>query len=563
MNWKNVLSLMQVERKSGRLIRGQKLTKYRENRVLAYWPYWLALGIGLAVGVLAGVIYNFAVTASPDLLSLVQDGAVSLFLSSLPTLVLVYSLVFTMMQQIRLSGVKTSSQVPYWLPVTWQEHTMASILASLMGFPLASVVFIVSTITVFSLFIGQILAALLTSLAVLAAAFMASAATEILRVLQMRFIGAVYKSSGRAAVWVRFAGSLLFFIVFYIGYFYVTSGGALTVIQTIASAQTATWFIPFVWLGLALYAFTISGLLLQGFLFAGLSILFIVGLFFIATLLNRRFGLYEPPAITVSRGVYAPKTGFLGKLGFSAVEAALIRKDLRAFTRRRELMTIFIIPIVVILVPLMQSFGQSEAMPTQVSTLFVAVTFLFPASVMAMSLGSFMIGEEGQSVWRIYASPVSAKSLVKSKYFFIIFFSLIILAITGVLGFVIYQPTLRATIIACFEAAFLAFAIGTISLSIGISGADFTETPRARMIRPSASFLNLLACLLAGVAILLPFLPYALSSILSPVFPSLAGITLDPFLALGMSAVIAVVLTVIFYRIAVNNARDLLTKAEV
>jgi hypothetical protein len=563
MNWKNVLSLMQVERKSGRLIRGQKLTKYRENRVLAYWPYWLALGIGLAVGVLAGVIYNFAVTASPDLLSLVQDGAVSLFFSSLPTLVLVYSLVFTMMQQIRLSGVKTSSQVPYWLPVTWQEHTMASILASLMGFPLASVVFIVSTITVFSLFIGQILAALLTSLAVLAAAFMASAATEILRVLQMRFIGAVYKSSGRAAVWVRFAGSLLFFILFYIGYFYVTSGGALTVIQTIASAQTATWFIPFVWLGLALYAFTISGLLLQGFLFAGLSILFIVGLFFIATLLNRRFGLYEPPAITVSRGVYAPKTGFLGKLGFSAVEAALIRKDLRAFTRRRELMTIFIIPIVVILVPLMQSFGQSEAMPTQVSTLFVAVTFLFPASVMAMSLGSFMIGEEGQSVWRIYASPVSAKSLVKSKYFFIIFFSLIILAITGVLGFVIYQPTLRATIIACFEAAFLAFAIGTISLSIGISGADFTETPRARMIRPSASFLNLLACLLAGVAILLPFLPYALSSILSPVFPSLAGITLDPFLALGMSAVIAVVLTVIFYRIAVNNARDLLTKAEV
>jgi hypothetical protein len=563
MNWKNVLSLMQVERKSGRLIRGQKLTKYRENRVLAYWPYWLALGIGLAVGVLAGVIYNFAVTASPDLLSLVQDGAVSLFFSSLPTLVLVYSLVFTMMQQIRLSGVKTSSQVPYWLPVTWQEHTMASILASLMGFPLASVVFIVSTITVFSLFIGQILAALLTSLAVLAAAFMASAATEILRVLQMRFIGAVYKSSGRAAVWVRFAGSLLFFIVFYIGYFYVTSGGALTVIQTIASAQTATWFIPFVWLGLALYAFTISGLLLQVFLFAGLSILFIVGLFFIATLLNRRFGLYEPPAITVSRGVYAPKTGFLGKLGFSAVEAALIRKDLRAFTRRRELMTIFIIPIVVILVPLMQSFGQSEAMPTQVSTLFVAVTFLFPASVMAMSLGSFMIGEEGQSVWRIYASPVSAKSLVKSKYFFIIFFSLIILAITGVLGFVIYQPTLRATIIACFEAAFLAFAIGTISLSIGISGADFTETPRARMIRPSASFLNLLACLLAGVAILLPFLPYALSSILSPVFPSLAGITLDPFLALGMSAVIAVVLTVIFYRIAVNNARDLLTKAEV
>jgi hypothetical protein len=564
MNWKNVLNLMQVERKSSRLIRGKKLTKYRENRFLAYWPYWLALALGIAGGVLVGVIYNFATTADPELLNLFQEGTVSLFFS-LPTLVLVYSLVFTMMQQIRLSGVKTSSQVPYWLPVTWQEHTMASILASLMGFPLASVVFITSIITVFSVFIGQIPAAVLTSLAVFAAAFMASATTEILRILQVRFIGAVYKSSGRAAVWVRFAGSLLFFIVFYIGYFYVTSGGAVTVIQTIASAQTAAWFIPFVWLGISLYYFTyftVANLLL-GFAFMGLSILFIAGLFFLATLLNRRFGLYEPPAITVSRGVYAPKTGFLGKLGFSTVEAALIRKDLKAFTRRRELMTIFIIPIVIILVPLMQSLGQSEAMPAQVSTLLLAVTFLLPASVMAMSLGNFMIGEEGQAVWRIYASPISAKSLVKSKYFFIVFFSLIVLVITGIFGFVIYQPSLRAIIVACFEAAFLVFALGTISLSNGISGADFTETPRPRMIRQSSSLINLIACLLAGIAILAPFFPYVLSSTLSAIFPSLTGIAiLDPFLALVVSAVIAVVLTVIFYRIALKNARELLTKAE-
>jgi hypothetical protein len=563
MNWKNVLSLMQVERKSGRLIRGQKRTKYHENRFLAYWPYWVALAVGIAGGVLAGVIYNFATTANPELLPMFHDGALSFFFS-LPTLVLVYSLVFTMMQQIRLSGVKTSSQVPYWLPVTWQEHTLASILASLMGFPLASVVFMASIITVFSAFIGQILIALLTSLAVFAAAFMASAITEVLRILQVRFIGAVYKSSGRAAVWVRFVGSLLFFLVFYIAYFYVTSGGGLTVIETIASAQTAAWFIPFVWLGIALYYFSLFTLadLLFGFVFIGLSVLFIAGLFFLATNLNMRFGLYEPPAITVSRGVYAPKTGFLGKLGFSAVEAALIRKDLRAFTRRRELMTIFIVPIVIIVVPLMQSLGQGGAMPFQTSTLLVAVTFLFPASVMTMSLGNFMIGEEGQAVWRIYASPVSPKSLVKSKYFFIVSFSLIVLAITGIVGFVVYQPSLRATIVACFEAVFLIFALGIISLSNGISGADFTETPRPRMIRQSASIVNLVACLLAGLAVLAPFFPYVLS-LMSGLIPALlGGAFLDPFLSLVLSAVIAVVLTVILYRIALKNARDLITKAE-
>ena len=566
MNWKNVLNLMQVERKSGRLIRGKKLTKYRENRFLAYWPYWLALALGVAGGVLVGIIFNFATSADAELVSLFQAGALSLFFS-LPTLVLVYSLVFTMMQQIRLSGVKTSSQVPYWLPITWEEHTLASVLASLMGFPLASVVFIISIIMVFSAFIGQVFvfAAALTSLALFAAAFMASASTEILRVLQLRFIGAVYKSSGRAAVWVRFAGSLLFFIIFYIGYFYVTSGGALTVVQTIASAQTAAWFIPFVWLGISLYyftSFTLTSLLL-GFLFMGLSLLFIAALFFLATSLNKRFGLYEPPAITVSRSVYAPKTGLLGKLGLSTVEAALIRKDLRAFTRRRELMTIFIFPIVIILVPIMQSLGQGGAMPSSVSTILLATTFLLPASVMAMSMGSFMIGEEGKAIWRIYASPISASSLVRSKYFFIILFSLIVFAITGIFGFAFYHPSLRATTVACFETVFLVFAVGAISLSNGISGADFTEAPRARMIRQSASLKNLFVCLLAGLAMLAPFFPYILTSTLSEMLPDLfGGAFFDPFISLIISAVIAVVFAVVFYRIALKNASELLRKAE-
>ena len=551
MNWKNVLSLMRVDRKSGRLIRGQKVTRYRENRFLAYWPYWVGLALGIVVGLLAGIIYNFASAADPELSTLFQQGALSIFLS-LPTLVLVYSLVFTTMQQIQRSGVKTSSQVPYWLPVTWQEHTLASILASLLGFPLASVVFITSAITILSVFIGQFLLAVMVSLAVFAAAFMASATTEVLRILQVRFIGAVYKSSGRAAVWVRFIGSLLFFLVFYIIYFYVTSGGAVTFIQTIASAQTAAWFIPFVWLGMTLYSFTYN-LLLQGFIFLALSILFISGLFFLATLLNRRFGLYEPPAITISRGVYAPRAGFLGKLGFSTAEASLIRKDVRAFTRRRELMTIFIVPIIVIIVPLMQSYGP------QAFLLMRALPFLLPASIMAISLGSFMVGEEGQAVWRIYASPISAKTLVKSKYFFIIFFSIIVLAITGIFGFIVYHPSLRATLVAYCEAVFLVFALGAISLSNGIKGADFNEVPRPRMIRVKWAIISLIGCFLAAIAVLAPFVPYMLSIIV----PNLFVAFIDPYLATIVSGIIAAVVTVFFYRIALKNAEELLTKAEV
>ena len=557
MNWKNVLRLMRVDRKSGRLLRG-KLTKYRENKFFAYWAYWVALAIGLAVGVLVSWVYTSISAGDLTFQAQFQLGALSLFLS-LPTLVLILSLVFTMMQQIQRSGVKSSSQVPYWLPITWQEHALASILASLLGFPLASIVFIGSAIIVFSIFIGQVFAAVLTVLAAFAAAFMASAITEVFRILQVRFIGAVYKSTGRAAVWVRFAGSLLFFIVFYAGYFYVTYGaGALTFIQTIASAQSTVWFIPFVWLGMTLFYFT-SGVLLEGLAFLALSLCFIAGLFFLAVELNRRFGLYEPPAITVSRGVYVPKTGFLGRIGFSAVEAALLRKDFRAYTRRRELMTIFIVPIAMVMVPIMQSLNMANEPPLGYILSMEATIFLLPAFVMVLSLGSFMIGEEGQAVWRIYSSPISPKNLVKSKYFFILFFALVVLPITILVGIVMYHPSLPATITAVLVPIFLVFALGAISLSNGIKGADFTEVPRPRMIRVKWSMINLIFCSLAALAVLAPFVPYVLSIFV----PGLFVAFIDPYLAIAVSGVVAAVITAVFYRVAVKNAEELLSKAEV
>ena len=223
MNWKNVLFLLRVERKSGRLIRGIKATRYRENSFLAYWPYWVAAIIGVIGGVLADFITN-AVYSGGTVKSLQPLHTAAFgFFSVLPTLVLGISIVFTLFQQVQLAG-KASSQVMYWLPVTWQEHTLASILANLLGWPAAVVAGLSSGLIVFSALNGLILQALLTILILFATAFFASSITEIIRVIQVRFTGAVYKSSGRAAIWLRLVGSLLIIIVFYVIYFSVISG---------------------------------------------------------------------------------------------------------------------------------------------------------------------------------------------------------------------------------------------------------------------------------------------------------------------------------------------------
>lgn len=557
MNWKTIAYLVGVERKSGRLLRGRRLIHYTESKVSAYLFYFIALGLGILVGSLAGYFVSL-VESDPTVAALLNPMVSSVFLS-LPTIILISSLVFTMLNQIQRSGIKASSQVPYWLPITWQEHTLASILANLLGFPLLIITAIASGVIVFAAFTGFLVPAVLSSLAMLAAAVMASATTEVLRVLQVRFIGAVYKSTGRAAIWVRFAGSVTFFLVIYIVYFSVVYGtGAVSFVQTIASSQTAAWYVPFVWLGIMLYYFA-NGPVLVGLLFMALSLLFIAGLFYLGVWLNGRFGLYEPPAITVTRGgTYAPKMGLLGRLGFSTSEAALIRKDLKAFTRRRELMGIFIGPIVIVLVPLFQSVGTSSASSPgfDLSFIWVALTFLMPASIMTLGLGSLIIGEEGQAVWRIYASPFSARSLVKSKYFFIILFSVIILAITGTAGTLIYHLSLQTAVIATLETIFLVFALGAVSLSSGIKGADFNELPRPRMIRVEWSIINLVLCGIAGLVVLAPVGFYVFSGAVAGFIPGFP--TIDPIIAVAASGIIAAIFTFVFYRVSVGYAEELL-----
>jgi hypothetical protein len=76
------------------------------------------------------------------------------------------------------------------------------------------------------------------------------------------------------------------------------------------------------------------------------------------------------------------------------------------------------------------------------------------------------------------------------------------------------------------------------------------------MIRVEWGFINFFACAIAGLAIIGPLIPTAISTFI-PAFGFL-----DPIIAVAISGVIAAVLTAVFYRVAINNAQELLSKAE-
>ncbi|MGB9854495.1 MAG: hypothetical protein ACPLRY_06805 [Candidatus Bathyarchaeales archaeon] len=560
MNWKNVLRLISVDAKASRAVRGAKFRQFRENKIVTYALYIGACILGLLVGFLVG---NFlAGITDPTLKQPILEGATNLFIA-LPTIALLYGLVFTQISQIQRIGAKITVQPLYWFPITWEEHTLASIIANIIGGPLIITVFVCSAILVASLLLNLLPLAVFTVMVLLISLLLASITTEVFKVVQVRIYGAITKAAGRAAVWVRLIGSIIFFIVFYAIYFsLVYNVTPQMLLEWVATGQRMLWFIPYLWPGITLSAFA-SGLWLETVLFLLFSVGFVYVLFLLAVNLNAKFSLYEAPTIKVSGKVYAPKTGFLGRLGFSSLEASIIRKDFKAFTRRRELMYIFVVPVVVIIMPLLSTIRGGTALPPGFSSFLFVYLTLLPGGLIAYSLGNIIVGSEGGSIWFIHSLPISAKSFVKAKYAFIVLFSLAVILVCSFAAIVIMAPSIRAIIIGALESVFLAFAIGMVSLVCGIKGADFQELPRPRMIRPLWSFINMAVCAVTGLGIIAPMIPYGFQRILQSTFmmPSLLP-SYYPYVALPISGAIAFTITYIAYKLALSNAEELLRRME-
>ncbi len=130
-----------------------------------------------------------------------------------------------------------------------------------------------------------------------------------------------------------------------------------------------------------------------------------------------------------------------------------------------------------------------------------------------------------------------------------------------VIGILIAPPSPDIAIALLIESMLLIFALGAVSLRGGIKGADFTEVPRPRMVRPLTVLTNGLLCLVLALAIFSPLFLHAVTMEYLPIPMSLPKI--DLYVAISISAVIALVVTFVFYKIALRSAEEFLIKAEI
>lgn len=557
MSLKKVLRLTGVYSRSSRLISKNNFRMFREKRLEAYGIYVLALALGVLGGSAIGYLY--LIVPDPAAQGLFRQ-AISEFFVGLPTLCIMFTLFLTMMFQLQQSGAKVSVQPVYWFPVTWGEHTAASVLSSTLTGSLWAAILLCSAVVAVSIPAGLLPLAVLTSIGIFMCMALAAITVDMFKALQMSISGAIMKVAGKTAVWVRFFGILILITAVYIAYFSIVQSSIIVVFNAIGDGQLAVWFIPYVWPGLSLYAFS-QGLWTEAALFFAGAAVFAAVLFMAAVRLNARYGLYDAPSIRISTA-YVPRVGLLGRLGLPAAESAIVKKDFKAFTRRTELIYVFIMPIVILVATFMplvmggRGIGQEDQVMTNMY--FFLYLMLLPAPAMATTFGISVVGSEGERLWLIKASPVSKMSFVRAKFAFPAIVCTAIVLICEAAGILIFGPSLRTAATGMLEALLVSYTVLAVALTCGIAGADFREVPRPRMIRSEWSLASMLLAAIAALLVLMPAIVYAIPATIGPMF-GLSGINgVFLYAAWLLSAAIALVIGFISYKLSLSYASKIL-----
>ena len=443
---------------------------------------------------------------------------------------------FTMglLWELNASSESESSDSINWLPISPSEYVFASTLSTTYTYsPLVLV-------TVgYSLPIG-ILTGHTTAFAVLVvasviAALIGSVTVEILRSLLARASTAFNMVGGRLMIFLRILGIvmiLLFTQTLFSGFLIIR------IINSVSSANAATILVPLLWPTLSITSILRSNLLSSAY-FLLLSFGFLAFLASSALALRSKFWVSTPPSLHFSNSGTISGVSRLRKIGVSVTSLALVKREIRSATRRKEMVRLMAIPIIL---PVMISFPAlfSPAPTTSVasgliSPLFLAAPLLFGVGLGTLFLGMTSIGQEGRRLWNLSSLPIEARSVVTSKILFTSLISTIGLVLGLGLTVLFFQVSVIDALTFIGVGITLVLAEASLGVAIGSRYPDFSDGPRPRFVTIIGSIIGaflgvvvmllmslpLLFLLLARVFLLLPFsllLSFLLGGMLGLIF---------------------------------------------
>ena len=461
---------------------------------------------------------------------------------------------FTMglLWEVNASTEAESTDAINWLPITPGEYVAASALSTGYTYsPLLMVAF--GYALPIGILTGNLAGFLVLVPIALLSTSVGSVSVEILRSALASASTAFNKLGGRITVIMRILGIILILLVtqlLFSGVFLIQ------IISSLVGSAAAASFVPVFWPTLA-----ITKLLQSDFLgsagFLGLSIALFLSLSYVALSLRAKYWAVTPGAIHFAGAGSVSGPSWLGYLGLSSPSIAMLKREVRSATRRKEVVRLMAIPIIM---PIMISFPaifspapSSTSGPAQIDPIFLVIPFLFGIGLGSLFLGMTSIGQEGRRLWNISALPVSASMLVKSK----LLFTSLVSSIGLGLGAVVSALLLHASIFVILGFLGLGLVVilaeAGLGIAIGSRFPDFSDGPRPR-------FVTVLGSIIGAVLGIVEMAIMALPIILSFILRTFLSILMPLQLVLALSGAVAGLLAWIAYSMSIQPVDSILSE---
>jgi len=504
-----------------------------------------------AVGLIAFFLAFIFFWEIAPAISSVEGGGIALEdltrqgLIGLPSFVIFFTILSGLLWELSYSAQFSSTDIINALPLSASEYVLGSSLSVAYSYSLIPAIGLGATLAL-GVYFHSIDLWMMTAVFTFMGTFLGAFVIEIVRAVMSRTSSAFYRRGGRIAIATRLIGAVLILLAFQLAFNYRVM---YVLLQSVMTGITVAWFIPVAWPSLAVME-SDRGNYAIAFTLAVSSLVFMVVMFWLSVKLRERYWVPIPASIRITTTPYSPRTGFLGRLGFSSAESAIVRKDLRSLTRRREMARLLAIPVI-ILVSMLASFTSSGGSELEFLA-FSLVSFSLAVAIFSLVMSMISIGQEASAIWNIYSSPIAPKEIVKAKLMLGFLISLGVLLVILLAFGLLFRPNYQVLILFFFLGLSLAIVETSVGLMIGSWFPDFGEIPRSRFVTFSGGFVGTIAGLIVAGIVGAPAFIYAfVGSMFQSSEYSLAAVT-------ALTILLGVAVSIIAYKLSVLKMSELL-----
>ncbi len=512
--------------------------------------------IGIAL-FFAGLFFGYLTTTflqvggAPLTGSVAHQLVVTVF-GGVPLFLIGFYFTMGLLWEVNASTEAESTDTINWLPISPGEYVAASSLSTSYTYSPLLMVALGYTLPIGILTgnLGGFLA--LVPIALLSTS-VGSVSVEILRSALASASGTFNKLGGRITVIMRILGIILILLVtqlLFSGIFLVQ------IISTLVGTAAAASFVPVFWPTLSITK-ALQSDFLAGSLFLGLSAALFLSLSYVALFLRSKYWAVTPTAVRFAGAGSVSGPSRLGVFGLNSASIAMLKREIRSATRRKEVVRLMAIPIIM---PIMISFPaifspapSSTSGPAQIDPIFVIIPFLFGIGLGTLFLGMTSIGQEGRRLWNLSTLPVSARMLVKSKLLFTSLISCIGLG----LGAAVSVLMLRASILVVLGFLGLGFMVilaeASLGIAIGARYPDFSDGPRPR-------FVTIIGSIIGAILGLVEMAILATPLVLSFTLRTFLAITVPLQFVIVFSCAVGGVLAWITYALSIKPVESILSE---